>query len=87
MAFAEVNTPPFTRGKSQLEEVDVDCSRELSLVRIHVERVIGILKLKYTVLHGAFPITLVVETDGSYATVNKIVRVCYALVNLCPLVD
>ena len=83
MEFAEVNTP-LLQGESQVEKVDVDCSRELSLVRIHAERVIGILKLKYTVLQG---ITLVVETDGSYATVNKIVRVCYVLVNLRPLVD
>jgi hypothetical protein len=34
MALAEVKFPPFTRGKKQLEKVDVDWSRELSLVRI-----------------------------------------------------
>ena len=37
MALAEVKTPPFTKGKKQLEKVDVDWSRELSIVRIHVE--------------------------------------------------
>ena len=42
--MAEVKTPPFTRGKTQLEKIDVDWSRELSMVRIHVERVIGVLK-------------------------------------------
>ena len=30
MAMAEVKTPPFTRGKKQLEKVDIDWSRELS---------------------------------------------------------
>ena len=41
MVLAEVKTPPFTKGKKQLEKVDVDWSRELSMVRIHDEQVIG----------------------------------------------
>jgi len=47
MALAEVKHPPFTRGKKQLEKVDVDWTRELSPVRIHVERVVGVLKQKF----------------------------------------
>ena len=86
MMLAEIKTPPFTRGKNQLEKLDVDWSRELSLVRIHIERVIGVLKQKYTILQGVLPITLVAGTDGSYTTIDKIVRVCCALVNLCPSV-
>ncbi len=46
MALAEVKTPPFTRGKKQLERKEVDWSRELSLMRIHVECAKGILKQK-----------------------------------------
>ena len=30
--MAEVKVPPFSRGKKQLEKVDVDWSRELSIV-------------------------------------------------------
>ena len=52
LALAEVKTPPFTKGKKQLEKQEIDWSRELSLVRIHVERVIGVLKQKYTILQG-----------------------------------
>ena len=52
--MAEVKTPPFTRGKKQLQKVDVDWSRKLSVVRIHVEQVIGFLKQKYTILAGLF---------------------------------
>ena len=44
MALAEIKIPPFTKGKKQLEKVEVDWSRELSTVHIHVERVIGVLK-------------------------------------------
>ena len=52
MTLAEIKTPPFTRGKNQLEKMEVDWSRELSIVRIHVERVIGILKQKFTILQS-----------------------------------
>ena len=84
--LAEVKTPPFTKGKNQLEKVDVDWSRELSLVRIYVERVIGVLKQKYAILQGVLPIALVAGTDGSHSTLDKVVRICCALVNLCPSV-
>lgn len=86
MAMAEVKTPPFTRGKKQLEKVQVDWSRELSLVRIHVERVIGVLKQKFTILQGNLPIAFASDTDSSGNSIDKLVRVCCALVNLCPSV-
>lgn len=86
MALAEVKTPPFTKGKKQLEKVEVDWSRELSTVRIHVERVIGVLKQKYTILQGTLPISVVMDSDDTQFTIDKIVRVCCALVNLCPSV-
>ena len=42
--MAEVKTPSFTKGKKQLEKKNVDCSGELSAIRIHIERVIGVVK-------------------------------------------
>lgn len=85
--MAEVKTPPFTKGKKQLQKVDVDWSRELSVVRIHVERVIGVLKQKYTILQGVLPISLISDnTKDTDSTIDKIVKVCCALVNLCPSV-
>ena len=86
MALAEVKIPPFTRGKKQLEKIQVDWSRELSQVRIHVERVIGVLKQKYTILQGILPISTVADRDEQNASIDKLVRVCCALVNLCPSV-
>ena len=44
--------PAFTRGKKQLSMQEVEYSRRISKVRIHVERVIGLLKNKYTILQG-----------------------------------
>ena len=88
MVLAEVKTPPFTKGKKQLEKQEVDWSRELSLVRIHVERVIGLLKQKYTILQSVLPINLIANDDDSIgeSTIDKIVIVCCACINLCPSV-
>ena len=85
MAIAEVKTPPFTKGKKQLEKSEVDWGRELSAVRIHVERVIGVLKQKYTILNGVLPINSIAHRSG-HASIDKLVKVCCALVNLCPSV-
>ncbi len=85
LALAEVKTPPFTRGKKQLEKKEIDWSRELSIVRIHVERVIGVLKQKFTILQSTLPIAFIsVNNDSPLSTIDKIVFVCCALVNLCP---
>ena len=79
LVLAEVKTPPFTRGENQLEKIDVDWSRELSLVRINAKTVIGVLKQNYTTLQGVLPIAVVAGMDGSYVTIDKIVRACCVL--------
>ena len=81
---ANLAIPAFTRGKKQLSLKEVEESKRLSRVRIHVERVIGLLKQKYTVLEGPLPVNLIkYKSDGESATVNKLVHACAALTNLC----
>ena len=41
---AELAIPAFTRGKDQLDPVDVEKTRGIANVRIHFERVIGLLR-------------------------------------------
>ena len=41
---AEVCIPPFTKGRKQLSKAEVDNARRLSRVRIHIERVIGLVR-------------------------------------------
>lgn len=86
MVYAEIKIPPFTKGKKQLEKVEVDWSRELSTVRIHVERVIGLLKQKYTILENVLPLSLIRDKDDIATSIDRLVRVCCSLVNLCPSV-
>ena len=55
---AILKIPKFTKGKKQLPGKDVDESRQLAHVRIHVERVIGRLK-DYRILQTIIPISQV----------------------------
>ena len=52
---AKLVIPAFTKGKSQFEPVDVEKTRGIASVRIHVERVIGLLRRKYTILESTLP--------------------------------
>lgn len=58
MVMVEVKTPPFSHGMKQLEIVGVDWSRELSQVRIHVERVIGSRQQNILFSNKPFPLVL-----------------------------
>ena len=40
---ARVRIPSFTKGKKQLSGIEVEQTRHIANVRIHVERVIGVL--------------------------------------------
>ena len=79
----KLEIPAFTRGKQQLSREEVERSRQLARVRIHVERVIGQMHKKYSILNGTLPITLLKKsTDTNVTTVDKILIVCAALTNL-----
>ena len=44
LRHAKLVIPAFARGKSKLDPVDVEQTRGIANVRIHVERVIGLLR-------------------------------------------
>ena len=80
---AKLTIPAFTKGKPQLSQKDVELSRQIANVRIHVERVIGLLKNRYSILQSRIPITLIKRKgDLEVATIDKLVTVCAALTNL-----
>lgn len=57
---AQLAIPAFTRGKAQLDPVDVERTRGIANVRIHVERVIGLLRRKYSILSGILPVDFLI---------------------------
>jgi hypothetical protein len=80
---AEVKIPAFTRGKKQLSALEVENTRSIAHVRIHVERVIGLVRNKYTILQDKLPIDFLINESGSIPTIDKIAAVCCSLTNFC----
>ena len=80
---ARLHIPAFTRGKKQLSAKDVEETRKIANVRIHAERVIGLVRRKYTILQGTLPIQLLTAQRGDdLAPTDKIAIVCCVLTNL-----
>lgn len=81
---ATLSLPAFTRGKKQLSGVEVEQTRRIANIRIHVERVIGNLRKKYSFLSITQPIDyLFCKLNDSVTTLDKVVTVCCSLTNLC----
>ncbi|CAN8007250.1 unnamed protein product, partial [Ixodes pacificus] len=79
---AKLHIPAFTKGKQQLSVSDVETTRKLANVRIHVERVIGLVRNKYVILKSTLPVDFVTCRPGDdLPAVDKGVTVCCALSN------
>lgn len=84
---ADLKIQAFTKGKLQLHPLELDETKGLVAVQIHVERVISLVRNKYTILQSTVPHSLCSTTDGGQTTtLDKMVTVCCALCNICPLV-
>jgi hypothetical protein len=78
-----IKIPAFTKGKKQLSGIEVEQTRRIANVRIHVERVIGNIRKKFSILGATQPIDFVTVRNGDVTTLDKIVTICCALVNIC----
>ena len=86
---AELIIPAFTKGKKQLAAKEVEMTRKIANVRIHVERVIGNIKKRFGILsQGSLLLHLVKrKTDeilDATPNIEKLVTVCAWLINLMP---
>ena len=83
---AEFIIPAFTKGKKQLSAKEIETTRKIASIRIHIERVIGLVKNSYHILDGPIPITLVKSMSNELykqtPTIDKLVAVCACLCNL-----
>ena len=85
MTHAKMEIPAFTKGKTQLDAMDVEKTRKIASVRIHVERAIGALRQRYTFLNSIVPIRMLQTAENeSLTTLDKVVHVACALCNACP---
>ena len=69
--------------KSSYQELDIESTRRIAAVRVHGERVIGLLHKKYKILQNPLPLNFLRKKDTEHTPIDKIVTVCAALTNLC----
>ena len=83
---ALLHIPAFTKGKTQLSALEVEQTWSIANihVRIHVERVIGCVRQKFSILQSTLPIDMLIKEAGEeFPLVDRIARVCCALCNMC----
>ena len=54
---SELFIPAFTKGRKQLTAKEVETTRQVTTVRIHLEPIIGEIKNHFSILDGPLPIT------------------------------
>lgn len=82
MMGATLHIPAFMKGKKQLSCGEIDSTRRIANMQIHVARVIRCLRQKYSILQS----TLLLEymaNDAQLTTLDKVAVICCALTNFC----
>ena len=65
----------------------MECSQRIAKVRVHVARIIGLLKNKYTILQRTLPVTLTKhrdDIDSAFIDHDQLLTVYFDLINLSP---
>ena len=83
-----LNIAAFSRGKSQLNPKDVEATRKLANVRLHVERFIGAVRQRFKILDATstLPTEYTRSKGGSPVLIDSIIRICCALHNVCDVI-
>lgn len=85
---ASLRMPSFVRNGNQLHPIEVEESRHISSIRIHVERVISTLRQKFNICSDLAPMAAISKHNDLFENdlYNKIVFLCCCLINMCPSV-
>lgn len=85
---ATLKNPCFVRNGNQLHPTEIETTRDIASLRIHVERVISVVRQKYNICSDIAQISAISKTNDLFQNdlYDKIVFLCCCLVNLCPSV-
>jgi len=83
MQYAELLTPEFLKKQAQLPPEAIEKTRKIASLRIHVERVIGLVRNKFRILKGPLEINLLKYKYDEKCLLDYIVHIACILSNLC----
>lgn len=85
---AHLQLPSFVKNGQQLHPTELEDSRKKSSLRIHVERVINILRQKFNICSDVAKISALSKQNEIFDSdlYDMIVFVCSCIVNMCPSV-
>lgn len=83
---ASLRIPCFVKNGEQLHPTEVEVSRNYSRIRIHVERLINILRRKFNICSDVARMSAIAKENDLFDKdlYDKVLLVCSALVNICP---
>lgn len=80
---AEIKSPSFTKGEKQLHVLEVESTRNVAHVGIHVKRAVEAVRKKYIILSRTIPVDYLMNDSDNISAIEKIVTVCCCLMNMC----
>ncbi|XP_021163909.2 uncharacterized protein LOC105939542 isoform X2 [Fundulus heteroclitus] len=84
---AELKAPGFTRGRARMRPKWPAETQQRAQLRVHVEKVVGLVRDTYSILQHALPMSTLAPLGGeAFSFIDKIVTVCCALTNMSPSV-
>ncbi|XP_029708092.2 uncharacterized protein LOC115254615 [Aedes albopictus] len=81
---AILNIPLFLINKRQFRPAEIEKNRQVTKLRIHVERCIAGLKNKFLIISQIIPVGLLVRFENDKNIVDLVARVCCILYNFNP---
>lgn len=81
---ATLNIPAYLKNKKQFGPAEIELNKQVTKFRIHIERCIGTLKSKFTILSQTITIDTLVRFENSKNAIDLIARVCCILYNFNP---
>lgn len=83
MKGAILTTPAYKTGP-QLTQLETETSRKISNGKIHIEREIVYLRMRFAIMTGPRVIALFYNFGENVCFYYKVVHVCYIIANLNP---
>lgn len=79
---AILNIPTFLRNKKQFSPKELITDKQVTSLRIHIERIIGLVREKYKILHEVLMVKTLARFQNGLNIVDLIVKVACILCNI-----